>query len=288
MELLDAIVQGVLVGGLFALAATGLSLMFGVMRIVNLAHGDLGILAAYLGYVTISHGHLPTWLAVVVGAVVFGALGYVVQRTLLQRSLNVSVLATLLVTFGLSVVIQNALLEAFSADPKAIDAGGLSTSSFHLGSITISWLSLLTFALAIVVIAAIQLFLSRTAQGRMMRATADDPQIAALVGSNSRHIYGIATALAFATIALAGMMQGMRSSISPTLGTSSLIFAFEAVVIGGLGSLWGTLLGGMVLGVTQTVCAYFDPSLSLLGGHLMFLLVLALRPQGLIPARQLA
>jgi len=288
MELLDAIVQGVLVGGLFALAATGLSLMFGVMRIVNLAHGDLGILAAYLGYVTISHGHLPTWLAVVVGAVVFGALGYVVQRTLLQRSLNVSVLATLLVTFGLSVVIQNALLEAFSADPKAIDAGGLSTSSFHLGSITISWLSLLTFALAIVVIAAIQLFLSRTAQGRMMRATADDPQIAALVGSNSRHIYGIATALAFATIALAGMMQGMRSSISPTLGTSSLIFAFEAVVIGGLGSLWGTLLGGMVLGVTQTVCAYFDPSLSLLGGHLMFLLVLALRPQGLIPARQIA
>jgi branched-chain amino acid transport system permease protein len=288
MELLDAIVQGVLVGGLFALAATGLSLMFGVMRIVNLAHGDLGILAAYLGYVAISHGHLPTWVAVIVGAIVFGGLGYLTQRTLLQRSLNVSVLATLLVTFGLSVVIQNGLLEAFSADPRPIDAGGLTTASFHLGSITISWLSLITFALAIVVIAAIQLFLSGTPTGRMMRATSDDPQIAAVVGSNSRHIYAIATALAFATIALAGMMQGMRSAISPTLGTSSLIFAFEAVVIGGLGSLWGTLLGGMVLGVTQTVCAYFDPSLALLGGHLMFLLVLALRPQGLLPTRQLA
>ena len=288
MDLLDAIVQGVLVGGLFALAATGLSLMFGVMRIVNLAHGDLGILAAYLGYVAISHGHMPTWVAVVVGALVFGALGYITQRTLLQRSINVSVLATLLVTFGLSVVIQNGLLEAFSADPKAIDAGRLTTSSLHVGSIAISWLALVTFVLAVVVIVVIQLFLSRTASGRMMRATADDPQIAAVVGSNSRHIYAIATAIAFATIALAGMMQGMRSSISPTLGASSLIFAFEAVVIGGLGSLWGTLLGGMVLGVTQTVCAYFDPSLSLLGGHIVFLLVLAVRPQGLLPARQLA
>lgn len=284
----DAIVQGILIGGLFALSATGLSLMFGVMRIVNLAHGDLGVLAAYLGYVGLTHGQLPLWLSVTVGAVVFGGVGYVVQRLLLQRSLEAGPLATLLVTFGLSVVIQNLLLESFSADPRSLDAGSLTTASFHIGSIVVAWISVLTFGLAIVAIAAIQLFLSRTQLGRLMRATSDDPAIAAVVGSNAKHIYAIATAIAFATIAVAGMMSGMRSAISPTLGTSSLIFAFEAVVIGGLGSLWGTLLGGMVLGVTQTVCAHFDPSLSLLGGHLVFLLVLALRPQGLIPGRQIA
>lgn len=288
MDLIDAIVQGVLVGGLFALAATGLSLMFGVMRIVNLAHGDLGVLAAYIGYVIIAQLHVPTWGAVIATAAVFGFLGYLVQRVLLQRSLGAGPLATLLVTFGLSIVIQNLLLEIFSADTHTIDAGALTTASFDIGGIVISWLSVITFALAIVAIVVIQLFLSRTPLGRMMRATSDDPQIAAVVGSNAKHIYGVATAIAFVTIALAGMMYGMRSAISPSIGPSQLIFAFEAVVIGGLGSLWGTLLGGMVLGVTQTVSAYFDPSLSLLAGHLVFLIVLAFRPQGLLPTRQLA
>lgn len=289
MNLVDAIVQGLLIGGLFALGATGLSLMFGVMRIVNLAHGDLGILAAYIGYVVVSVLHVQTLVAVLPTVVVFGLLGYVVQRFVLQRSLSAGPLATLLVTFGLSVVIQNALLEVFSADTRTVNAGGLTTAAFSIGrDIRISWLSAITFLLAVAVIVVIQQFLSRSRLGRMMRATSDDPQIASVVGSNAKHVYGIATAIAFGTIALAGLMYGMRSAISPTLGSSQLIFAFEAVVIGGLGSLWGTLLGGMVLGVTQTVCAFFDPSLALLGGHLVFLIVLAFRPQGILPARQLA
>lgn len=286
MTFLNALVQGLLLGGLFALAATGLSIMFGVMRIVNLAHGDLAILAAFIGFVFIENTGFPLWIVVIVSAGVFGAIGYLMQRFLFQRSLNIGPLSTLLVTFGLSIVIQNALLEIFSANTRTIDAGVFTTGSWHFGSgFSIPWLGLLTFALAIVVIVVIQLFLSRTALGRLMRATSDDPDISRVVGSNPKHVYGIATAIAFATIALAGLMFAMRNSFAPSLGPTHLIFAFEAVVIGGLGSLWGTLIGGIALGITQSVAAYFDPSLSLLAGHLVFLAVLAFRPQGIIAAR---
>jgi branched-chain amino acid transport system permease protein len=136
------------------------------------------------------------------------------------------------------------------------------------------------------VIVALQLFLSRTRTGRMMRATSDDPEAARLVGADSRHIYGVGTAVAFATVALAGMMFAARSSFDPSMGPTRLIFAFEAVVIGGLGSMWGTLLGGVILGLAQTVGAQLDPAFLLLGGHFIFLLVLAFRPQGLIPQRR--
>lgn len=286
MELLSAIVQGLLLGGLFALAATGLSIMFGVMRIVNLAHGDFGVLAAFVAVGLLSQAALPLWAVVPLSIVLFGLLGYGVQRLLLNRSLRSGPLATLLVTFGLSIIIQNLLLEVFSADTRTIDTGSLATASWTLNSgLAISYLALLSFAIALVAIIAVQLFLSRTPTGRMMRATSDDPDAAALVGSNAKHVYGIATAIAFGTIALAGILYGMRSSFDPSLGPSQLIFAFEAVVIGGLGSLWGTLLGGVVLGMTQTVVAVADPSLSLLAGHLIFLAVLAFRPQGLLAGR---
>lgn len=286
MELLSALVQGLLLGGLFALAASGLSIMFGVMRIVNLAHGDLAILAAFVAFSLVAQTLLPVWIVAVLAIALFGLLGYGVQRLLLNRSLRSGPLATLLVTFGLSIIIQNLLLEFFSADTRTLDAGSLATASWTINSgLAISYLALLSFGIAIVAIIAVQLFLSRSRTGRMMRATSDDPDTAALVGSNAKHIYGIATAIAFATIALAGILYGMRSSFDPSLGPSRLIFAFEAVVIGGLGSLWGTLLGGVVLGVTQTVVAVIDPSLSLLAGHLVFLAVLAFRPQGLLSGR---
>ncbi|WP_375388239.1 branched-chain amino acid ABC transporter permease [uncultured Amnibacterium sp.] len=286
MEVLAAVIQGLLLGGLFALAATGLSIMFGVMRIVNLAHGDLAILAAFVAFVLVVQTALPLWIVVIAAVVVFGFLGYGVQRLLLGRSLRTGPLATLLVTFGLSIIIQNLLLEGFSADTRTLDAGVLTTAAWRVApGIAISTLALVTFALAIGVIVAVQLFLSRTRTGRLMRATSDDPATAALVGSNAKHIYGVATAIAFATIALAGVLYAMRSSFDPSLGPTRLIFAFEAVVIGGLGSLWGTLVGGMVLGVTQTVVAVVDPSLSLLAGHLVFLAVLAFRPQGVLAGR---
>ena len=286
MDMLNVLIQGVLLGGLYALFATGLSLMFGVMRIVNLAHGDLAIVAAYLALVFVGQGFLPVWLVVVITVPLFGLIGYVVQRGLLGRSQKSGPLATLLVTFGLSVVLQNGLQQFFSADTRTIDAGWLTTAAWRINEqLSISYLALLTLALALAAIIFIQLFLTRSGLGRMMRASSDDPEIAAVVGGDSRHIYGIATAIAFGTVALAGLMFAMRSSFDPSLGPSRLLFAFEAVVIGGLGSLWGTLAGGAVLGLTQTLVAFVDPSWSILAGHLVFLAILAFRPQGLIPKR---
>ena len=285
MDWVNALVQGLLLGGLYALFATGLSLMFGVMRIVNLAHGDLAVVASFLALALVSGTGLPLWVVCVVTVPLFAVLGYLTQRVLLQKSLSAGPLATLLVTFGLSIVLQNLLLEVFSADTRTLDAGSFATGSFSVGGISIGYLSLTTFLLAAVVLAGIQVFLSRTGLGRMLRASSDDRETANLVGGDSRHIYGIATALAFATVALAGLMFAMRSSFDPSIGPSRLIFAFEAVVIGGLGSLWGTLLGGVVLGVTQSVGAQIDPALTLLAGHLVFLAVLAFRPQGLLAGR---
>lgn len=289
MTWVNAIVQGILLGGLYALFACGLSLMFGVMRIVNLAHGDLAVLAAFLAYSVMSATPLGAFWAVVVVVPVFAAFGYGLQRGLFQRSLAISPLSTLLVTFGLSVVVQNVLLQIYSADTRALDIGSLVTAGLRVNAnISLSYLALITFGLAVVVIAALQLFLSRSRTGRIMRAASDDREAATLVGADSRHVYAVATAIAFATMALAGLMFAMRSSFDPSMGPSRLIFAFEAVVIGGLGSLWGTLLGGMVLGLAQTLGAQLDPTLLLLSGHIIFLAVLAFRPQGLIPARRLA
>jgi len=286
MDFANALVQGILSGGLYALLAAGLSLMFGVMRIVNLAHGDLAILASYLALVFVMTTPLPVWVIVVIAVPLFAVIGYFAQRLLFQRSMKAGVLATILVTFGLSIVIQNVLLQVFSADSQTINVGSLSTAAWHINAhISISYLSLITLGLALASIIGIQLYLSRNKTGRMMRAASDDPQIAAVVGGNAKHIYGVATAIAFGTVALAGLMMAMRSSFNPSLGPTHLIFAFEAVVIGGLGSLWGTLLGGIALGLAQTLTAFIDPSLSVLAGHVLFLAVLALRPQGIIPRR---
>jgi branched-chain amino acid transport system permease protein len=285
MAWVNAVAQGILLGGLYALFACGLSIVFGVMRIVNLAHGDLAVLAAFLAF-SVAQTGLGTFWASVIVIPVLAALGYLLQRLLFQRSLGVGPLATLLATFGLSVIIQNVLLQGYSADARSLDIGRLASASLRVtGQLSISYLALITFGLAVVVLVGLQLYLSRSRTGRMLRASSDDPEAARLVGADSRHLYGIATSIAFATVALAGVMFAMRSSFDPSIGPTRLIFAFEAVVIGGLGSLWGTLVGGMVLGLAQTVAGQFDPALTLLAGHVIFLAVLAFRPQGLIPAR---
>lgn len=282
----NAILQGLLLGGLYALFAAGLSIMFGVMKIVNLAHGDLSVVAAYIAAVLIGENFLPLWLVIVLVIPIFAAIGYVLQRTVFQRSLRSDPLATLLVTFGLSIVIQNVLLETFSADTRTINAGSFITASLKLGgSIRLSWIGIAGLVAAVVCIVAIQLYLSRSRGGRMMRAAADDPETASTVGANPQHVYGIATAIAFATVALAGLIFAMRSAFDPSIGPQRLIVAFEAVVIGGLGSLWGTLIGGLALGMTQSVVSAFAPGAALLAGHIVFLAVLAFRPQGIIPAR---
>jgi Branched-chain amino acid ABC-type transport system, permease components len=281
----NAIVQGILLGGLFALFACGLSLLFGTMKVINLAHGDLAVVAAFLAVEIVPATHLPMVWSFVIVVPIFMVLGYVGQRTLIQASLDRGPLTTLLVTFGLSVVIQNGLLQLFSADSHSLDIGSLISDSIHIGQISIAYLSIGIFVVAVGVLLGLQWFLSRSNTGRLIRAVADDPEAAQLSGVDYRHVFGIAAAVAFATVALAGLAFGMYSSFNPSTGPSQLIFAFEAVVIGGLGSLWGTLLGGIILGVAQAVGAQIDPSLQILAGHLVFLTVLAFRPEGLTKGR---
>lgn len=280
--MINALVQGILLGGVYALFACGLSLVFGVLRIVNLAHGDLTVLAAFLAVVVVGALGVSPVVALVVVVPLLAVLGYVLQRVLLQRSLEAGELAPLLVTFGLSIVIQNALLQTFSADTRSLPAGSFATAGLSLGGgVSVGVLALITLVVAVAVLAGLQLLLARTAIGRAMRATSDDPETAQLMGLDHRRVYAVATAIALGTVALAGVFYGLRGTFTPTLGPQILIFAFEAVIIGGLGSLWGTLAGGLVLGVAQTVGAQIQPSYGVLAGHLVFLLVLAVRPNGL-------
>lgn len=284
----NAVVQGILLGGLYALFACGLSLMFGVMRIINLAHGDLAILGAYLFWVAVDHaGVSPFWAALLVLPIML-VLGYALQLVLLERSLRAGPLVPLLTTFGLAIVIQNVLLQVFSPDVQSLggSAGDITTVSWQINDqVSIPGLGVLTLSVAVVLLGGLQLFLSRTKLGREMRATAEDSDTAQLVGINARDVYARATAIAVATAALAGLFLGIRSSFEPSSGPTQLIFAFEAVVIGGFGSLWGTLVGGIVLGVAQTIGAQIDPNYSLLAGHLVFLAVLASPRGGIFGAR---
>jgi branched-chain amino acid transport system permease protein len=280
----NAIIQGVLVGGLYALFACGLSLMFGVMKVVNLAHGDLAVVAGYVAIGVITVTHIPVLWSFLIVVPVMAVLGYVLQRTILQGALDRSVLATLMVTFGLSVVIENGLLQFFTANSRGIGSGlALVSGSFRIGQIQIGQLLVVIFATAVVVLLGLQYFLSASRYGRLIRAVADDKEAAQLAGADYRHVFGIAAAVAFGTVALGGIAYGMYAQLAPTTGTDTiLLFAFAAVVIGGLGSLWGTLLGGVVLGVAQQIGAQISISDETLAGFIVFLAVLALRPQGLI------
>jgi branched-chain amino acid transport system permease protein len=283
----NAVIQGILLGGLYALFACGLSLLFGVMRIINLAHGDLALLGTFMVLLINEHLGLSPFASLLIVLPAAAVFGYALHYGMFDRSLRAGELSPMLATFGLSVVIGNLLLEGFSADTHSLSAGALTTASWKVSSnISISALSALIFGVAMLVLGGLQLFLSRTQMGRMVRATADDPATAELVGINAKRVYALAAAIALATAALAGTFFGMRSSFDPTLGPSQLIFAFEAVVIGGLGSLWGTLVGGIILGVAQTVGAQIDPSWSILSGHILFLLVLAFRSGGIFTARE--
>ena len=283
MDWINSIVQGILLGGLYAMIAAGLSLIFGVMRLVNIAHGDLIILAAYLGLtVTMALGIYPL-LALAIVVPVMAVIGYVLQRVVLNNTLSDDILPPLLVTFGLSVIIQNALLEIYSFDPQKLDSGAFGTASVDMGGISVGLLPLLMFATAVAVIAGLQFIFYKTALGRAFRAVSDNQDVAQLMGLNKRHVYGLAMALSLAVVAIAGIFLGMRTSFDPAIGGGRLIFGFEAVIIGGLGNLWGTLAGGVILGVAQTVGAKIDPGYQILAGHIAFLVVLAIRPNGLFP-----
>ncbi len=285
MVWVNTILQGVLLGGLYALLACGLSLMFGVMRIINLAHGDLVVLGAYLIWTIVQHTAMSPFLAALLVLPLMLVLGYALHVLLLERSQRAGPLVPLLTTFGLAIVIQNMLLQVFSPDVQSLggSVGDLATASWQItDQLSIPALGVLTLVVAIATLGALQLLLSRTRLGREMRATAQDPDTAQLVGINARDVYARATAVAIVTAALAGLFLAIRSTIDPSAGPTQLIFAFEAVVIGGFGSLWGTLVGGVVLGVSQAIGEQINPQYSVLAGHLVFLAVLAARGGGLL------
>ena len=274
----SVIVHGILLGGVYALLASGLALMFGVMRIINLAHGSLALIGAYMAYLVAEHFHFSTYLALVL--VLPGALlvGYVLQRSMLERSLRAGQLIPLLTTFGLLIVIANLLQYFFSPNVHSLNMGAIGSASWQVSStLTIAWFDVLTFGVAVVVLVGLELVLHYTQLGRELRATAEDADTAELVGINARAVYARATAIAVATAALAGVFYGMRSSFDPTTGADQLLYAFEAVVIGGIGSLWGTLWGGVALGVAQSIGAQIDPEYFALAGHVVFLAVLVVR-----------
>jgi branched-chain amino acid transport system permease protein len=283
MDILNTILQGVLVGGLYALFAAGLSLIFGVMRLVNIAHGDLIVLAAYVAMEVVKVAGLHPLVSLVFVVPIMAAFGYALQRGILNRTLGGDLLPPLLVTFGLSVIVQNGLLSVFTADSRKLDAGALETASVAIGSISIGLLPALMFATAVAVIAGLQYLFYRTALGRAFRATSDDAEIAELMGLDRRKVYAWAMALCLGVVAIAGVFLAIRSNFDPFMGPSRLIFGFEAVIIGGLGNLWGTLVGGVILGVAQGLGAAIDPGWQILAGHLAFLLILALKPRGLFP-----
>jgi branched-chain amino acid transport system permease protein len=273
---LDTLLQGILLGGL--------SLIFGIMRLVNLAHGDLIVLAAFIVLVLMHALGLDPFLATLVAMPVLFAVGYGLQHALLNRTLGRDILPPLLVTFGLSITIRNGLLEVFSADSRRLNAGAIEVASVHLGGgLAVGTMHLITLASAVGVIVALNLLFYRTELGRAFRATSDDPEIAQLMGIDNKHIFSLATAIAMVVIAVAALYLGMRATFDPTIGPARLLIAFEAVIIGGLGSLWGTLAGGIIIGVAQTVGGKINPEWQILAGHLAFLAVLVLRPRGLFP-----
>jgi len=281
---LNVILQGVLVGGLYAMFAAGLSLIFGVMRLVNIAHGDLIVLAAYLALVTTQTMGLDPLSALVIVVPLMALIGYALQRGLLNFTLGDDLLPPLLVTFGLSIIIQNGLLELFTADSRKLNAGPIEVQAFQLvPDVWVGVLPLIQFVVAIAVIAGLQLLFYRSALGRAFRATSDDQPVAQLMGLDTRHVFAMAMALSLAVIAVAGVFLAVRANFDPSIGPARLIFGFEAVIIGGLGSLWGTLAGGVILGVAQAVGAQLDPGWQVLAGHIVFLAILAARPQGLFP-----
>ncbi len=290
--MIETLLQGLLLGGLYCLFALGQSLMFGVMRLTNTAQGDFIILGAFaaiagLSVLASTGAAAGAWTTLLVALLLlplaFG-FGYALQRHVLNGTLGRDPLPSLVVTFGLSIVIQNLLLELFSADPRSIETGGLNTESLALpGGLAIGVLPLLILGAAVAATAALQWLFDRTQLGRAFRAVSDDKEIAELMGLNSNQVYALATAIAFVLIAVAGVLQGMRTTVSPSDGPLLLLFAFEAVIIGGMGSFWGTLLGALLLGVTQQIGFRIDPGWGIWFGHIVFLIVLVLRPQGLFP-----
>jgi branched-chain amino acid transport system permease protein len=282
VDLVSTVLDGILLGGLYALFAAGLSLIFGVMRLVNIAHGDFIVVSAFIALVFTAHLGVHPLVSLILVVPLMALVGYGLQRGVFNRALGEDILPPLLASFGLSVFVQNALLQIFSADSQRLHAGNLETLHIDLpGGLAVGVLPCLMFFVAVLTIGGLQLLLRRTELGRAFRSVSDDQETAQLMGINNAHLFGLAISLAI--VSIAGVFLGIRTNFDPSIGPTRLIFAFEAIIIGGLGDLWGSLLGGVILGVAQTLGARINPGYQILVGHIVFLTILTLRPNGFFP-----
>jgi len=284
IEWANTIINGVLTGGLYAMFAAGLAIIFGVMRLVNIAHGDLIVLSAFVAMVVIETLGMNPFFSLLLVLPIMFVIGYALQRGILNYTLSDDLLPPLLVTFGISIILQNLLLEIFSADAQRLKAGEVETMSIELAKgLEIGVFPLIVFIVAVAMIWLVQMLFTGTKIGRAFRATSDDANTAQLMGINHKQIFALSMALSLVLVGIAGVFLGVRSNFDPSLGPSRLLFAFEAVIIGGLGSIWGTLAGGVILAVAQNIGAKIDPGWQILAGHAAFLVVLVFRPNGLFP-----
>jgi branched-chain amino acid transport system permease protein len=282
VQWLDGLVQGVLLGGLYAQYALGMALMFGVMRIVNVTHGDLMILLGLVGISLAARFGLGPWSVLVILVALGAAIGLLLQRVILNRVVGSDPLPSLIATFGLSIALQNAMLEIWSADTRSLEGGAIAQASFQVGQMFVGVLPVIVLLTATVLTGGLDAAVRHTRFGRALRAAAADVDAAAMTGINPKNVYAGATAIAVAILGFAAVFQSIRATVSPADGPFQLIYAFEAVIIGGMGSIWGAFLGAMVLGVSQSVGFRINPGFGVLAGHLVFLSVLAVRPQGLL------
>jgi len=282
IEIVDTIVQGVLLGGLYALFAIGLSITYGVMRVVNIAHGDFMVLAAYLALWPVTHLNMHPFVAIVPTVVLMFCLGYTIQRVVLNRTMGPNFLAPMLATFGMSIILRNGLQQIYHADSRSFQIGDLGTESIHLGDyLAVGKFPLIVFVVSVLLVFLTSQLFTNTRIGIALRATSDDAETAGLMGIKASRTYAVALALSFALLAVGGVFAGIRTTFAPESGPATLLYAFEAVVIGGMGSLWGTFAGAVILGVAQGIGAQFGAGFGVLAGHLVFLAVLAFKPTGL-------
>lgn len=276
---LNQLMQGILLGSYYALLACGLSFMFGVMRIINLAHGSLAVAAAYGVWMLADRYDLHPFLGLLIVVPLMGLVGWALHYLVLERSARAGELVPILATFGLAVALDNTMFSVFGADTRSL-ANYIDTLAYdgiEVGPLTFGHLSLLTFVVSVGLLGGLHLMLKHTALGRRIRAVADDPASAQLVGVNAVTANAVASGIAMMTVAVAGTFLAMRATVDPYAGPPQLIFAFEAVMIGGAGSLWGTLLGGIALGVAQSLGSQVHPQGFLIAGHVLFLAVLLTR-----------
>ena len=281
VDLASTITMGIMLGGLYALVALGLSIVFGVMRLINVAHGDLLLLASYLTLTLMTYLGLDPIIGLVIVIPALFFIGFVVQKYLLNRAFTISMEAPLIIAFGISIVLQNVFQILWSPLSR-----GLTTSytlkSFSIGAVNLPLVYLLDFFVGVIVMIFLHQFLHRTYLGKAINAASQDRRAAHLMGINTKLVYAFAFAIAMAIAAIAGVFVGLTFPFTPQSGVSFLIIAFGVVVLGGLGSIAGTFVGGLVMGLAQTLGGYFlGTNAQMLIAYLIVIVVLATRPQGL-------